>query len=851
MTGTGAGTSSHDVTAAFWAVDQAALLAELEASVTGLSAEQAHARLLRDGPNQIPATRRARGWRLLLSQFASPIIVILMVATALSAGLGDLTDGLIILAIIAASGLLGFWQERGAGRVVDALLAQVRVECEVLRDGRELAVPTQDLVAGDVVLLAAGDVVPADCRVLQSRQLQVDESSLTGEAFPADKHPGDAAPDAAPTQRPNSVFLGSHVASGSGRVLVVRTGTRTQYGELAAELAGREVTTGFERGMTRFGVLLVRAMLALVCVILVANVVLGRPVVDSLLFSLALAVGLTPQLLPAIVAVSLASGARRMAAQSVIVKRLDAIEDFGTMSVLCTDKTGTLTVGVAGLASAENLAGQADERILELARLNAGLQRGFSNPLDKAILAGASPLDPALRLDELPYDFERKRLSVLAVVSGVPTLITKGALAAVMDACSELQMPTGRVPLAAGRADVQARFASLSAQGYRVLGLATRVMPDRTSVDPADESGLVLRGLLAFHDPPKPDAQQAVETLASLGVSVRLVTGDNRLAAQRVAAQVGLDPTALLTGADLDAMPAAQLAAQARATAVFAEVDPLHKERIIAALRASGQTVGFLGDGINDAAALHAADVGISVDTAADVAKQAAAIVLLAKDLGVVADGVRAGRRTFANTMKYVRVTISANFGNMLSMAAAALFLPFLPMLPRQILLLNFLSDIPATTIASDHVDAEQVLAPHAWDIRSLRTFMITFGLVSSGFDLLTFAVLAWGFDAHAELFRSGWFVMSMATELAAMLVLRTVRPCWRSRPATPLLAASALVGLITLWLPFGPLAGPLGLRPIPLPLLATLALLSGLYVTANELAKWATRRRGHGGNSD
>ncbi len=847
-------TAGHppDPLAAFWSLDQATALSTLAATPTGLTSAEAAERLRRNGPNRVAHPRRARGARLLLAQFTSPIILILVGATVVSMALGDTTDGGIILAIIVASGLLGFWQERGAGRAVDALLAQVRVEAEVLRDGREVPLATEDLVAGDVVVLRAGDVVPADCLVLASRSLLVDQSALTGESFPAEKAPGRVDADAALATRTNALFLGTHVASGAGRALVTRTGVRTEFGALTAEMAERDVVTRFERGLTAFGLLLVRAMLVLVTAIFVVNLVLRRPVVDSVLFSLALAVGLTPQLLPAIVAVSLAAGAKRMAAEKVIVKRLDAIEDIGGMTVLCTDKTGTLTVGTPVLDGALDLDGTPSAQVLALARLNAGLQSGFANPVDAAALAGAEPVDPALRLDEVPYDFTRRRLSVLvgavegsdddgAPLLGAPLLITKGAFAQVLAVCTTARVGPAEVPVGHARAAVDARFASLSAQGYRVLAVATRAMPGRTDAGPDDEAGLTLRGLLAFRDPPKSGAAEAVADLARLGVSVRLVTGDNVLAAGQVAGAVGLDASDALTGAQVAALDDAALAAAVPRCAVFAEVEPLHKERIVAALRTHGETVGFLGDGINDAAALHAADVGVSVDTAVDVAKQAAAIVLLDKSLDVVADGVRLGRRTFANTLKYVRVTTSANFGNMLSMAAAAAFLPFLPLLPRQILLLNFLSDIPGTTIAADHVDPEQVQRPPAWDVRSIRTFMVTFGLVSSVFDVLTFVALREVFDAGAELFRSGWFVESTATELAVMLVLRTWRPFWRSRPAPALLWSSVAVAAVTVALPFSPLAGSLGLVPLPWPLLGGLVVLLVFYVVANEVAKrWA-----------
>jgi P-type Mg2+ transporter len=823
---------------AFWSVPVDELLAATATGAAGLPEDEAARRLARDGPNSIEVAHAHRGPRLLLAQFTSPIVLILVAATVLSMALGDLADGLIILVIIAASGALGFWQEHTAGQAVDALMAQVRVEVEVRRGGRERSVPVEDVVVGDVLVLTAGDVVAADCRLTGSQELLVDEAALTGESYPVEKRPGPVAADAPLAGRSNALFMGTHVVSGTGEAVVARTGRSTEFGAVSARLAAGRVRTGFERGITAFGLLLVRAMVVLVTAIFAVNLVLHRPFVESLLFSLALAVGLTPQLLPAIVSISLSTGARRMAAEQVIVKRLDAIEDFGAMTVLCTDKTGTITAGAVHLDSALDLSGRPSREVLRLARLNAGLQRGFPNPLDQAILDGSAPADAGVRLAEIPYDFQRKRLSVLVRGDGAPLLVTKGAFDKVLEVCATAEADGRTVPLGQVRAELERRFAQLSGDGYRVLALASRPLPTGHLNGAADETGMTLRGLLAFLDPPKPGAAEAIRRLARQDVSVRLVTGDNRLAARKLAAAVGLDADRLLTGADIDRLDGAELAGRIAGTVVFAEVEPLHKERIIRALRDAGQVVGFLGDGINDAAALHAADVGISVDTAVDVAKQSAAIVLLEKSLAVVADGVRLGRQTFANTLKYIRVTTSANFGNMLSMAAAAGFLPFLPLLPRQILLLNFLSDIPGMTIAGDAVDPEQLQRPRAWNLRSVRNFMIVFGLLSSAFDILTFLTLRLGFGAHAALFRSGWFIESTLTELAVMLVLRTNRPFWRSRPGRALLLSSAAIAAITIALPYSPLAGPLGLVAVPASVLAALVGLTALYVIANEAAK-------------
>jgi Mg2+-importing ATPase len=825
---------------AFWQLTQKRAFEAVGSSPAGLSSVEAAARRARFGSNTIQRGRRTDSLSLLVRQFESPIILILLAATVLSGLLGDATDAVIILAIIVLSGLLGFWQERGATRSVEALLAVVRVKVDLLRDGATAAVPVEEVVPGDVVLLSAGDVVPGDCLVIESRALLADEAALTGETYPVEKSPGVVPGDSQLSKRTNSLFMGTHLASGSGTALVMRTGRATEFGHISSRLAERAPLTGFERGMAAFGYLLVRAMVVLVVAIFVVNLLLQRPLIDSALFSLALAVGLTPQLLPAIVTISLSQGARQMATQRVIVKRLDAIEDFGAMSILATDKTGTMTSGVVVLQGALGIDGQPSQRVARLAFLNAHFQAGFSNPIDQAIVsAGPQDVAKAACLDELPYDFTRRRLSVLIGEDGARQIITKGALDSVLAVCSHAELSSGAVvDLASVKASVSRRYELLSGQGFRVLGIATRETRASKRLAPGDESDLTFAGFLTFLDPPKAGADAALRDLASAGISVRMITGDNRLVAAHVAGMVGLDPTAALTGSEVQRMDDRALAAAAPGTAIFAEIEPVQKERIIRALRATGEVVGYLGDGINDAPALHAADVGISVDTAVDVAKEAAAIVLLEKDLGVLLEGVRQGRRTFANTMKYVFVTTSANFGNMISLAVAAVVLPFLPLLAGQILLLNFLTDFPATTIATDRVDPEQLERPHSWDIGFVRNFMIFFGAVSSLFDLVTFAVLRLGFSTGATAFRSGWFLESAVTELAVLLVLRTQRRFFRSPPSRLLLVSSLAVTGITVAIPYTPLAVPLGLDGPSLPVLAALALITVLYVVVTEAAK-------------
>jgi Mg2+-importing ATPase len=841
-----------DRTASFWALDAPAAAAAVGSTTGGLGAAEAATRLAAVGPNASSREHRASDVTLLVRQFASPIVLILVFATIISGLLGDVTDAEIILAIIVVSGLLGFWQERGASHAVAELLALVRVEASAVRGGAVVPTPILDIVPGDVVQLAAGAVVPGDALVLAATTAQVDESALTGESFPVEKQPGVLPADTPLAKRVNSLFLGTHVVSGTLTALVMRTGPRTEFGRVSAALTDRSPTTSFEQGLTAFGFLLLRAVIVPVVAIFAINVVLARPLVDAALFSLALAVGLTPQLLPAIVTISLSQGARAMARQRVIVKRLDAIEDFGSMSILCTDKTGTLTVGAVSLAGTLASDGSDSPLVRRLAFFNAKLQHGFDNPIDTAIIAAASPAEaasaPATALAEVPYDFTRRRLTVLVRDGPTHRLITKGALADVLAASTTARAPgVGAVDLATVRSQIDARFAALSADGQRVLGVASRDLGAAVTCAAADEQGLTFEGFVTFVDPPKPGIADTLRDLAASGVSVRMVTGDNRLVAAHVGAAAGLSTATVLTGPDVDALTGEALAAAARSTAVFAEIAPAQKERIIRALRASGESVGYLGDGINDAPALHAADVGISVDTGVDVAKEAAAIVLLDKDLRVLLDGVRQGRRTFANTMKYVYTTTSASFGNVLSMAVASAVLPFLPLLADQILLLNFLTDLPATTIATDAVDPELLDRPRRWDIHYVRNFMIVFGLVSSGFDLLTFATLLIVFHADAMLFRSGWFVESAATELAVLFVLRTRRVFFRSRPSTVLVLSSVAIALVTVAIPYTPLAGPLGIDDLPAPLLASLVAITAAYVLLTETVKqafngWADR---------
>ena len=836
-----------------WSQSPPALLAALATAEQGLSQAQAQARLHRDGPNAMQRTPEADGLKLLLRQLASPLVLILLVGAAVSLFLRDWLDAAIILVIVAGSAMLGAWQEWRASQAIAALARRLALNARVWRDGAPRTLPASAIVKGDVVELAAGNLVPADGVLLAARDLMLNEAPLTGESFPVEKRPGVAAADAPPSARPNTVFLGTSVRSGTGRFVVTAVGTATALGDIAAELRASRPPTEFERGVARFGALLLRIMVVMVLLVVMLEAVQGRSPITSLMYAVALAVGLSPELLPAIVSVTLAHGARAMAAAGVLVRRQQAIEDLGSIDVLCTDKTGTLTLGDVQLVAAVDAQGHEARGVLELAVLNASLETGIENPLDRALVAagerGGVTLEGVHKVDEIPYDFQRRRLTIVVERgddAGHHQLVTKGAVDAVLAICTHWRANAGMAPLDdAARGQVRARLREAGEAGQRMLALATLRLPARAGYDRADESGFCLEGLLRFADPPKPDAAQSLQRLRHRGIRVKMVSGDNRHVAAHVAREVGLDPARLLTGEQIAAMRDEALWQQAARTDVFAEIDPQQKERIVRALQHAGHAVGFLGDGINDAPALHAADVGISVDGATDVARESADVVLLQPHLDLLHDGVVQGRRAFANTLKYIGITTSANFGNMLSMAVAGPLLPFLPLAPKQILLNNFLSDLPSMAIATDRVDDEHLRHPQRWSVAAVQRRMIVYGLVSSLFDLITFALLLWVFAAGAALFQTAWFVVSVLTELAVVMVLRTRLPAWRSRPSRLLVGSTIAVAVVSVALPYtGPLAELLGFVPLPASLLAAAAGIVAAYLVLTETVKRGFERR-------
>ncbi|MBS0203833.1 MAG: magnesium-translocating P-type ATPase [Planctomycetes bacterium] len=824
---------------AFWSVTVDQLLDRLHSSDQGLSHADAAERLGRSRPLK---ARKRPAWSLLLDQFKNPIIVLLFCSAVLSFTMPDeRTNAWIILVIMLGSGLLGFWQELSAADAVARLMGMIETRATVLRDGTECEIPLPAVVPGDVIRLSAGNLIPGDCRLLDARDLFLNEAALTGESFPAEKSVCTLPESTSLGNRRNSLYLGTHVISGIGSAVVVNIGRDTEFGKISERLEHKPPETGFERGLRQFGTLLIKIVVVITVVVFAIKVGLeNRPIAESLLVTLALAVGMTPQLLPAVTSIVLAAGAKAMARHQVIVKQLISIENLGSMTVLCSDKTGTLTEGIIQLKETLDVSGDHSDRVARFAALNAHFQTGFTNPIDRAIL-DHSPIDSAdiTKLDEIPYDFVRKRLSVRVLTKGQRCLITKGALANVLDVCTTTETSSGElVELESRRDSIDALFSQMSNEGLRVLGVAIRAV-DTPHIDKQDEQDMTFLGFLVLADPPKSDARQTLADLRQLGVGLKIITGDNRAVAATVSRWVGIESPVIVTGVEVRNWSTEALRHRAQAADVFAEVEPNQKERIIRALQESGAVVGYMGDGINDASALHAADVGISVASAVDVAREAAQIVLLKQDLSVLVHGVREGRRTFANTLKYIFYAIAASFGYMFSLAVVSLILPFEPLLASQILLVNLLADIPAMALATDNVDPEQIDRPRRWDIRFILRFMMSFGFASSMFDFLTFGAMYVAFGGAPEkLFQTGWFVESTLTGVMILLVVRTQRPFLLSRPGTMFMLAAALTAAITVSLPYAPFAATLGFVTPPARLMVIVIAITLLYGAGMEGVK-------------
>jgi Mg2+-importing ATPase len=821
----------------YWSLPPDEVARRLACTTEGLSSPEAEDRLKTWGHNQIHERERLSRLRVLWSQIRNPLQLLLIFAAIASAVTGEWTDAAIVFVIVIASSGIGYTREYSAGLAAAALERRIRVRTSAVRNGASVPIPFDEVVPGDILLFAAGALIPADGVIVEAIDCYVSEAALTGESFPVHKKPGVVKADTRLAERFNCLFAGSNIRSGTAKCLIVKTGHATQFGVIAHRLSLKPPETEFDRGLRRFGYLLTLSMLSITFAVFAIHVLRGRPAVETLLFAIALAVGLSPELLPAILSVSLSRGAQAMAARGVLVRRLNAIENLGSMDVLCTDKTGTLTEGIVKLDGAYDADGNRSDDVLHLAALNAALETGLANPLDDAILNTHQPDTTGVRkLSEIPFDFTRKRVSVVLQTETGAQLITKGAF----DHIAEISTVDPQV-----RAGLERRYREWSQQGTRVIALATRDIERRASYGREDERDLVFRGFLTFLDRPKEGAAAALADLLKLGVRVKVITGDSRFVALHIAKLVGMASQRMVTGEELDKLQAEALWHVAEEADLFVEVDPNQKEMIISSLRRMGHVVGFLGDGVNDAPAMHSADTSLSVEEAVDVARQAADFVLLEKDLHVIRDGIEEGRKTFANTLKYVLTTTSANLGNMVSMAASSLFLPFLPLLAGQILLNNFLSDIPAIGMANDSVDRELVDHPRRWDIRFIARFMVEFGVLSSVFDLVTFAMLLYLFHASVELFRSGWFVESLLTELVIALVVRTRRPFFRSRPGSVLLWSTVVLIILTLAIPHLPFAKVFGFVPLPTTMIVFVLLIVALYVLAAEILKrWFYRRR-------
>ncbi|WP_026868210.1 magnesium-translocating P-type ATPase [Hyphomicrobium zavarzinii] len=809
----------------------------------GLTRAEASERYEKFGPNDVLAERARPLWRAVVDRFSNPLILILLFASALSAWTGDVLSFAIIVAIVLLSVVLDVVQQRRAENAVDALRRSVGLKATVVRDGTEAELPVERLVPGDVVRLSAGDIVPADCRLLEAASLYVNQSLLTGEPYPVAKDAATTATSGSPAEALNAVFAGTSVISGSATALVCETGRRTELGAVARSLTSRRPRDAFERGIQDFGLLMMRLTIFLVLFVLAANTLFDRPWLESLIFALALAVGLTPELLPMVFTVTLANGARRLAERRVIVKRLASIHDLGAMDVLCTDKTGTLTQADVAVAHHVDAEGTPSARVFELAYLNSTLASGIASPLDRAVVAHENLPDSGWsKVDECPFDFERRRVSVLLEKNGDRLLVVKGAPEDILSLSTRLEQANG----ATGPMDeawarrLTGEFERLGEDGYRVLAVAVRNLGPSERDARAAERDLTFAGFLAFVDPPKPDAANAIRELKKAGVTVKILTGDNERITQHICRELDIEVTGLLTGTEIDGLSDEALRARLPSTTIFCRVLPQQKARILAALKHAGHVAGFLGDGINDASALNVADVGISVDTAADVAKEAADMVLLDRNLDVVLEGVREGRRTVENVTKYILMGSSSNLGNMVSMAGAALFLPFLPMLPTQVLLNNLLYDLSEVGVPFDRVDPETVLRPIRWDLGLIKRVMLILGPLSSLFDFFTFWALLTLFGGNEQIFQSGWFVESLATQTLVVLVIRTHRRPWKSRPHILLASLSIGVALAGVLIPFTPLGTLFGLVPLPPLFYALLVATVAVYLASVEFVKRA-----------
>lgn len=820
---------------------------DLSTSAAGLSHVEANARLAKFGKNITQGVKKPLLILQFLSRFRNPLVILLLVASTISAFTADLASFLIIASIVVFSVTLDFIQEYRAESAAAKLNRSAAIKATVIRDNKPSEINVALIVPGDVVLLSAGNLVPADGFVIESDDFFVNQALMTGESYPVEKTakrtlmPDTHQDTAALDTLTHMVFAGTHVVSGSAKILICVTGSHTALGDIAKTLSASPPPTAFEQSIYKFGGLILRLTFFIVMFVLLVNLLLHRPWLDSFMFALALAVGLTPELLPMVVTVTLSRGAMRMSHQHVIVKRLAAIHNLGSMDVLCTDKTGTLTEAQIRLERHLDPAGADCEDVLLWAYLNSYFETGLKSPLDEAILQHKTlDISDWKKLDEVPFDFERRRVSVLLSHQGERYLVVKGAYEDIVKLCNSYTVSTETLELNANKLnELDSRATAMAQQGYRVLGIAWRkLMPEYSHAKASDETELVFAGFAAFIDPPKTSASTAIARLQKSGVTIKVITGDNELVTKCVCEQIGLNITGLLTGSEIAQMSDEALRAKVGMVNLFCRVTPALKSRVLVALKQQGHVVGYLGDGINDAPALHLADVSISVDTAVDVAKDAADLILLKHDLNVLHQGVIEGRRTFGNIMKYVMMGTSSNFGNMCSVAGAAVFLPFLPMLPIQILLNNLLYDLSEIAIPFDRVDEEYLRKPRRWDMSFIRNFMLVVGPVSSLFDFMTFYILLNVLGADESRFQTGWFMESILTQVLVIFVIRTRRNIWDSKPNIWLAINAMIIVLIALILPFTNLGTYFGFRTLPLSFFFILVILAIGYLVTVEFVK-------------
>lgn len=808
----------------------------------GLSSDEVPHRRALFGMNEIKKTpKRHALWRFLL-QFGNPLVALLMIIGIFSMSFGDSLSAAMVWLMACLSVFLSFVQEHRADNAVEKLRAMVRTTVRVRRDAQEVEIPIRELVPGDLVVLQAGDLVPADLRIVRSKDLALNQSSLTGESLPVDKHAHSEVKTDSLIDQVTLALLGTSVVSGNGEAVVLRTGDATSLGKLSHHLDQPSSHSSFDEGIRRLTWLILRVIAALVVIIFVARSFEAGSVVESLLFSLAVAVGLTPDMLPMIVTITLSRGALDMAKKNVIVKHLPAIQDFGAMDILCTDKTGTLTLDQVVLEKYCDLEGKENEEVLRYAYINSAFQSGLRGLLDRTILEHRKvPIDDCTKVDEVPFDFERRIISVVAHCNDRRVIIAKGAPESIITRCTHYVLNGSVHPVQQNHVNALLKEEEeLSSQGFRVLAVAYRELPyEIRPYTKDDECELTLCGYLAFLDPPKPSAQATIASLQHLGVHVKVLTGDNPTVTAKICKDVGLAVDKPLTGIDVEKMNDAELAAAAQTTSVFARLSPLQKERIVKALRSQGHVVGYLGDGINDAPSLKAADIGISVQNAVDIAKESADVILLEKSLQVLREGILEGRRIFQNIQKYVRMGLSSNFGNMFSMTGAALIFPFLPMLPLQILLNNFLYNFSQLTISTDDVDTDELQKPHPWDIHSLQRFMLVFGPLSSLFDFMTFGMLIYFFHADSSLFQTSWFLTSLCTQTLVIHVIRTEKiPFLQSSPSSLLFFSSFALTALGFLLPVLPVASVFGFVQVPTEMLLTLIGVVFLYLCTVQVVK-------------